>query len=145
MPMETSEHGRFHGQLVMQSDEEAIRTLVSQWLTASKKGDLETVLSLMADDVIFMIPGQEPFGKDVFAARARQMENVNIEGTSEIQELKILGDWAWTRNRLVVTVMPPNGRPVRRSGYTLTILRKNPNGCWVVARDANLLAPDSSS
>ena len=31
-----------------------------------------------------------------------------------------------------------------RSGYTLTILRKNASGTWAITRDANLLAPESS-
>jgi ketosteroid isomerase-like protein len=30
---------------------------------------------------------------------------------------------------------------VRRSGYMLTLFRKNPDGRWLLARDANLLAP----
>jgi len=37
----------------------------------------------------------------------------------------------------------PTGKPNVRSGYTLTILRKNVDGAWVLARDANLLAPES--
>ena len=36
-------------------------------LAASKAGDLAPVLSLMTDDVIFMVPGREPFGKEAFA------------------------------------------------------------------------------
>jgi uncharacterized protein (TIGR02246 family) len=112
------------------------------WLSASKSGDMAKVLSLMADDVIFMVPGQEPFGKQAFAARTQEMRNVDIDGTSDIQELQIVGDWAWMRNRLKVTMTPPNGEPVRRSGYTLTILRKNPGGNWVIARDANLLTAE---
>ena len=40
-----------------QADEQAIRQLVDTWLEASKTGDLETVLSLMSDDVIFMDRG----------------------------------------------------------------------------------------
>jgi len=39
----------------MQSDEQAIRNLVDTWMTASRTGDLATVLRLMADDVIFMV------------------------------------------------------------------------------------------
>lgn len=35
---------------------------------------------------------------------------------------------------------PPGGAPLRRSGYTLTILRKEADGQWRLARDANLLA-----
>lgn len=123
----------------MNQDEQAIRQLVATWMTATKKGDLVTVLNLMADDAIFMVPGREPFGKEVFAASSRAMKEVQIDGVSEIQELKILGDWAWIRNRLHITITPPNGKPATRSGYTLTILRKRPDGAWVLARDANLV------
>ncbi len=38
----------------------AIRDLVATWMAASKAGDLETVLSLMTDDAIFVVPGQKP-------------------------------------------------------------------------------------
>jgi uncharacterized protein (TIGR02246 family) len=123
----------------MTEDERAIRQLVSTWMAASQAGDTETVLSLMADDVVFMVAGQEPFGKEAFAAAARGMQNVRMEGTSDIRELKVLGDWAWLRNHLVVTVTLPGGQPVRRAGYTLTILRKTPAGQWLLARDANLM------
>jgi len=37
-------------------------------------------------------------------------------------------------------VTPPDGEAMRRSGYTLTILRKEPDGRWRLARDANMLA-----
>jgi uncharacterized protein (TIGR02246 family) len=127
----------------MNHDERQIRDLVETWLAASKTGDLSTVLSLMADDVIFMVPGREPFGKEEFAAGSKAMQGVQIDGTSDILELTILADWAWMRNRLRVTMTPPDGRPVVRSGYTLTILQKNREGRWVIARDANLLAPEA--
>ena len=123
----------------MKADELAIRQLVETWMVATKKGDLPTVLNLMADDAVFMVPGREPFGKEVFAASSQAMKEVQIDGVSEIQELKILGDWAWIRNRLHITITPPNGKPATRSGYTLTILRKRPDGAWVLARDANLV------
>lgn len=125
----------------MDKDEQAIRDLVDTWFAATKAGDLETVLGLMSDDVVFMVPGQEPFGKEIFEANSLTMKNVRVEGTSEIQELRVLGEWAWMRNRLEVTITPPNGKPSVRSGYTLTILRKNAEGKWVVTRDANLLTP----
>ena len=123
----------------MTEDERAIRHLVSTWMAASQAGDTETVLSLMADDAVFMVAGQEPFGKEKFAAAARGMKNVRMEGTSDIRELTVLGDWAYLRNHLVVTMTPPGGQPVRRAGYTLTILRKTPAGQWLLARDANLM------
>ena len=51
----------------MTDDEQAIRELVSTWMKASEVGDINTVLSLMADDVIFMVPGRAPFGKEQFS------------------------------------------------------------------------------
>jgi uncharacterized protein (TIGR02246 family) len=127
----------------MRNDEQEIRELVDKWMSASANGDTDTVLGLMSDDVIFMVPGKEPFGKDAFAASSNAMKDVHIEGKSDIQEMKVLGDWAWLRNHLKVTITPPNGTPATRSGYTLTILRRNNKGQWVIARDANLLTPES--
>ena len=39
----------------MSPDERAIRELIDAWMKASRAGDTETVLSLMSDDVIFMV------------------------------------------------------------------------------------------
>jgi len=124
----------------VQSDEEAIRQLVQSWMAATKAGDLSKVLSLMADDVIFMVPGRQPFGKEAFIASSQNMKDVRFEGRSEPQEIRVLGDWAWIRNYLEVTITPPQGKPLVRSGYTLTILQRNSAGNWVIARDANLLS-----
>jgi uncharacterized protein (TIGR02246 family) len=122
----------------MSPDEAAIRDLVSTWMKASAAGDLQTVLSLMTDDVVFMVLGREPFGKEAFAAMSQGMSNVRVEGASDIRELKVLGDWAYLRNYLHIIVTPSGGAAVRRAGWTLTILRKE-GGQWKIARDANLL------
>ncbi|MGF6229429.1 uncharacterized protein (TIGR02246 family) [Inquilinus ginsengisoli] len=122
----------------MTEDERVIRDLVDTWMAASKAGDTTTVLSLMSDDVVFMVPGHEPFGKQAFAAAAGQSE-FRIDGSSEIRELQVLGDWAWLRSHLDITMIPPVGQPVRRTGWTLTILHKQPDGHWLLTRDANLL------
>jgi uncharacterized protein (TIGR02246 family) len=122
----------------MNDDERAIRQLIDTWMKASKAGDTTTILGLMTDDIVFMVPGREPFGKKDFAGAAEAMKDLRIDGRSDIRELKILGDWAYLRNQIEVTITPAGGPPVRRAGYTLTLLRKE-NGAWRVARDANLL------
>ena len=53
--------------IAMTDDERAIRNVVDTWITASKTGDVATVLSLITDDAVFMTPGQPPFGKEAFA------------------------------------------------------------------------------
>ena len=128
----------------MQNDEEEIRQLVSTWMAASKAGDVDTVLSLMADDVVFLMPGQPVMHKADFAVAARAQsgrEAPQFDGTSEIQEIRILGDWAFMWTKLTVVVTPPGGvQPMTRAGHTLSILNKQ-RGKWVLARDANMLVP----
>ena len=127
----------------MPSDEQAIRQLVATWFAASQAGDVETVLSLMADDVVFLTPGAPIMRKADFAAAARAQSGPDaphVEGASEIQEIQVVGDWAFMWTRLTVVITPAGGKPTTRAGYTLSILQKQ-NGQWVIARDANLLAP----
>jgi len=120
-------------------DELAIRELVDKWLAATKSGDFDAVLRLMANDVIFMVPNGEPFGKEAFAAQSKQMKDMKIDGKCDIKEIEVLDDRAWMRNHLDISITMPDGKTTKRSGYTLTILRKNPDGNWVIARDANLV------
>jgi uncharacterized protein (TIGR02246 family) len=126
-------------------DERAIRELVATWMKATKAGDIETVLGLMTDDVVFLVPGQAPFGKEAFRQTAEAMKKdttagVRYEGESHIEEIKIIDDWAFVRTRLTVTtISSDSSAPVHRSGFTLTILQKEADGMWRLARDANLL------
>jgi uncharacterized protein (TIGR02246 family) len=129
----------------MNEDERAIRKLVEDWMIASKAGDHATLLSLMTDDVVFMVPGQPPFGKEAFANRTVSPHDPKIEGEAEIVELQVMGDWALLRNRLRIAIIPKDQEPIVKSGYTLTILRKNAAGQWQLSRDANLLVTESGA
>jgi uncharacterized protein (TIGR02246 family) len=124
----------------MTDDEAAIRDLVATWMQASQAGDLNTVLGLMEEDVIFMVPGAEPFGKEAFAAASQGMKDMRMETTSDIRELKIFDSWAYLRNYIEVSMTPSSGKAVRRAGYTLTVLHKQTDGRWLLSRDANLLS-----
>lgn len=128
----------------MQSDEQQIRQLVATWMTATRDGDVETVLSLMADDVVFLVTGQPPMRKADFAAAARAQASGDapkVDGSSAIQEIRIVGDWAFMWQQLKVTATPPGGGPPTvRAGHTLTVFNKE-DGRWVLSRDANMLAP----
>lgn len=132
----------------MQKDEKEIRELVETWISASKAGDLETVLSLMTEDVVFLGPGRPPMiGKASFAeaSKAQSERPFEMSVTSDIQEIQVFGEWAYMWTKLSVVVTPPGGGPsMTRAGHTLSILRKQ-NGKWVLARDANMLSPVSKS
>jgi uncharacterized protein (TIGR02246 family) len=97
----------------MTDGERAIRELVSTWMRASESGDVNTALSLMADDVIFMVPGREPFGKDVFRAASEAMKNIRLTGSSDVREVNVLGDWPCIRNYIEITITSPEGGAMR--------------------------------
>jgi uncharacterized protein (TIGR02246 family) len=128
----------------MQRDEQQIRELVSTWHAASRAGDVDTVLSLMADDVVFLVPGRPPMGKKEFASLSRLPVGTTppkIDGATEIQEIQVAGDWAFMWTKLSVVMTPPDGgQSMERAGHTLTVL-KRVGGRWLLARDANLLVP----
>jgi ketosteroid isomerase-like protein len=69
------------------------------------------------------------------------MQDVHMDGSSENRELQVLDGWAYLRNHIQVAMTARGGQTVRRAGYTLTILRKQPVGRWRLARDANLMTP----
>ena len=66
---------------------------------------------------------------------------MSAEGVAKPVEIKVLGDWAYLRNHIDLTVTPKSGQPIKRAGYTLTILNRQPDGRWVITRDANLMPP----
>jgi uncharacterized protein (TIGR02246 family) len=120
-------------------DERAIRDVLARWFAATKAGDTPTVLSLMTDDVVFMVPGRVPFGKEAFQNAADTMKDARIDGTTDVQELRVVGNWAYVRTHITVTVTPSDGPAVTRSGHTLSIFQREADGKWRLARDANLL------
>ena len=126
------------------TDEQAIRNLIDRWLAATEAGDNETVLSMVADDVVFLGAGTPRMrGKEEFAARQAGMKGVRIEAIADTQEIRVLGDYAWCWNQLHVSVTPPGAdQPIVRSGPALTILQNLGDGRWVILRDANMLAED---
>jgi uncharacterized protein (TIGR02246 family) len=128
----------------MNADEQAIRSLVATWLEASGRGDLERVLELMAEDVVFIGPGRPAMrGRDAFAAASRgQAAQGRIDGRAELQEVRVFGDWAYCWNELTVTTHPVGGgMPSILRGPVLSILRRESDGRWVIFRDANMVTP----
>jgi uncharacterized protein (TIGR02246 family) len=116
-----------NGGASMTQDERNIRDWLDGWWQATRSDDLDGVLGLMADDVVFLTLGREPFGKAEFVDAARS-RSVKVDGRSEIDELEIAADWAWLRTHIEVTMTATSGEVHHRAGSTLSILRKEANG-----------------
>ena len=123
--------------------EQAIRAWLEQWLRASATGDHRTMSAMLAEDMVFLVPGQPPFGKREFtAAWEGPMRGAKVESQAELEECIVSGDLACTRTRLAVAITSPDGKVTRAQGYTLSVFRKQGDGRWLLARDANLLTPE---
>jgi uncharacterized protein (TIGR02246 family) len=130
----------------MATDEQRIRDLIATWHKSTNAGDVDAVLPLMADDVVFLVPGQAPMrGRTTFEQRLRGLLQANrLESEGDVVELEVSGDLAYCWTKLKVTITPlAGGTAAVRSGSALTVLRKRHDGSWVVIRDANLLSAAS--
>jgi uncharacterized protein (TIGR02246 family) len=126
----------------MTDDERQIRELVRSWIAASNARDLPKLMDLMTDDVVFMTPGRPPFGKAEFAADSERMKGVAIDARAEVQEVEVFGPRAYIRSHIQVELTSPDQPVKRMSGYAMSLLRKESDGRWRIARDANLVAPE---
>lgn len=125
----------------MSNDELAIRNLIETWCRSTEAGDVDSLAPLMADDMVFLTPGNQPFGKREFLEGSRQSAGkMKISVQAEVKEVRVAGDLGYCWLKLAVTVTPPDGgAPVQHAGHTIGIYRRD-GGRWVLARDANLVA-----
>jgi uncharacterized protein (TIGR02246 family) len=127
----------------MGSDERAIRDVHSVWIDAVNAGDLVCLLSLMADDVVFLNPGKAPVGRDGFSpgfSAAHQQARINC--ISELEDVVVVGEVAYTVSRDSLSVIPrAGGEAMQLAGHRITVYRKQPDGRWLLARDAHTLSP----
>jgi uncharacterized protein (TIGR02246 family) len=123
-------------------DEQAIREVHTTWIEAVNDGDLARLLTLMADDVVFLNPGRAAFGRDGFSANfSAAHQKVRIRCSSELEEVVVVGEVAYTRSRDSLSVIPRDSEEATElAGHRITIYRKQPDGCWLLARDAHTLS-----
>jgi uncharacterized protein (TIGR02246 family) len=130
-------------QLQMRPDEQEIREVHAAWINAVNAGDLDRLLTLMTEDVVFLNPGRPPLDRDGFSASfPAAPRQVRIDCISELEEVVIAGDVAYTRSRDALSVTPLVGEEVMQfAGDRMTIYRKQPEGRWLLARDIHTLSP----
>ena len=130
----------------MEPDERAIREVHSTWIDAVNAGDLDRLLRLVADDVVFLTPGQAPVGRDGFSANFTVAhQQLRVCCRSELEEVVVVGEVAYTRSRDALSVSPHAGGDTSQFvGHRITVYRKQPDGSWLLARDAHTLSPVGS-
>lgn len=123
----------------MSKDELAIRDLIDTWCRATEAGDTAALAPLMADDMVFLAPGREPFGKREFLEGSGQSAGkMKISVQADVKEVRVTGDLGYCWLKLTVTVTPEGAAPMHLSGHSIGIYRREGDR-WVLARDANLV------
>lgn len=130
----------------MGTDERRIREVHSTWIDAVNSGDLARLLTLVTDDVVFLGPGQMPSGRAEFSANfSAAQRQVRVNCVSELEEVVVTSEVAYTRSRDTLSVTPHGGgEATQLAGYRVTVYRKQPDGRWLLARDAHTLSPGSA-
>src|SRR5262249_14023278 len=113
------------------------------WIEAVNAGDLVCLFSLMADDVVFLNPGQAPIGRDGFPPGfSAAHQQARIHCISELQDVVVVGEVAYTLSRDSLSVTPrAGGDAVELAGHRITVYRKQADGRWLLARDGHTLSP----
>ncbi len=125
----------------MSNDELAIRSLIETWCRETEAGNLDAILPLMAEDVVFLTPGRPPFGKKEFETNSRQSAGkARLQVKADVREIGVSGDLAYAWLKLSVKLTHGDGATLEMGGNTIGIYRRE-TGRWVLARDANLVLP----
>jgi uncharacterized protein (TIGR02246 family) len=125
----------------MDREERDIRQVHSTWIGAVNACDLARLLTLMTDDVVFLSPGQAPFGRQDFPAGfSTAHQQFDILCISELEEVVVVGEVSYTLCRDSLSMTPrAGGETTELAGHRITVYRKQPDGGWLLARDAHTL------
>lgn len=128
-----------------ESEERILLEIDRRWIDAFNAGDVDTLVSIYAPDVIVMPPSEAMIeGREAVREWIEAFFARNTAGQQLVNdEVVVAGGWAFMRGHFTLVVTPrAGGEPVRQRGKHLLIWRRQPDGAWKVARDIwNLDAP----
>lgn len=126
-------------------DEQAIRKLTDDWLAAVRAKDIPRLSEMVTDDAVFLPSGFPPIrGKQAVETMYRSFfpQFASVEQTVTIEELQVVGDWAFAWGTEKFTLVPQAGRaPIEMHGKGMSILKRQPDGSWKFARGINNTLP----
>jgi uncharacterized protein (TIGR02246 family) len=120
------------------TDTSAIQDVLSAYETALNAQDTDTIVSLYAEDGVFMPQHSQPqVGRDnIRAAYYRVFEAITLDVEFEVDEIQQLsGDWAFVRTRSDGTVkINATGDSGPEGNQELFLFQRTESGNWKIAR-----------
>jgi benzodiazapine receptor len=109
------------------------------YVTAINSNNLETLLGMLTEDVVFMGPNARPYvGKPAVRPWvAEYLRTYRTHWDKPVQEFVVSGDWAFERYSYTSTDTPvQGGTPLVDTGWGFLVYHHEKDGQWRVARDA---------
>ena len=108
-------------------------------MRATEEGNLETELSLIAEDAVFLLPDQPPMrGREAFCRRPALGPWTSLHR----KQARYSGDSCRWRRLLLESAFSDGDSAAGHNGAlvtTLSVFRKERDGRWILFRDANML------
>jgi uncharacterized protein (TIGR02246 family) len=115
------------------------RVLTDEYVKAESAGSVDAKMRLyMADAVLLPVDGQAVVGYQAIRNwHQGAYERAAVQLTPTVDEVQMLGDWAFARGSWTGTTTPKaGGEPRRESGKFVILMRRLPDGgSWRIARE----------
>ena len=123
------------------NDRDELARLLRRLESAENAGDADYIVSLMADDVVIMVPNEAVHeGKDACAEFLRGMLAWMIESLDRhieyfSGEIRVLGEHAFDRGTFAFTATPKSGGDTTHAqGKYFWLYSRDGGGSWKLAR-----------
>lgn len=92
---------------------------MEEWRRRMATGDVDGLLALTTDDVVFLTPGNPPFGKAEFAEGFRKVSaKARIAARQDVKEIHVSHDVAYAWSHLTASITAKDG--VKRANRPAT-------------------------
>lgn len=124
-----------------------IKDFVREWNKAANSGDIDKLMSIIADNCVRIPPNAPPIiGKEAIRNDLQQMFDMyNLDGDEAVIEFYVSGDFAFSRGTWEYSLTPKaGGDSFKINGNMIDIYQKQPDGSlrlfWNMYSDESLVS-----
>ena len=120
------------------ADQKAIAQTREAHVAALNAGDAKAWAAQFTEDGVQMPPNMPAnIGREAIAGWSGGfMGMFRLEFALAVDEVRVLGDWAFERGGYTITLHPkPQGPSMQDAGKYITIYQRRPGNTWRIARD----------
>ena len=121
-----------------EADVAAINEIWIQYASSFSSGDLDSWISLWAENGVQMAPDAPAvIGKEQIRAKYESiLPQFIFKMAITTEEIRVAGDWAFSTGIYAVSITPKaGGETAEIAGKYLTILERQADGSWKIVRD----------